>query len=88
MIIEWQTDLYRRIRENFQNRYRDLSFYTIPSLFINELHDHGADMVVADNATEGVWLPGNVTDSLGMNNNICIRFTDERQYTWFILKWS
>lgn len=85
MIIEWQTDLYRRIRENFHNRYRDLSFYTISSRFMSELHDHGAVMIRTAPPPMGY---NEVSDMLEMNHNVCIRFTDERQYTWFVLKWS
>ena len=93
MIIEWDTDLYRRVRSNFM-QYHDMDRYPLTSsrqikhtreIFRKELEKNGAVLLSKINEK---YIGEYVTDSLGMCFYYDIKFSSEKQYTWFVLKWS
>ena len=88
MIIEWNTDLYRNIRKNF-TKHHDVFTGVIPEKNLEQLFREELEQCCAK--VEQItphWAATYVTDSLGMSSYHRVIFTDDKNYIWFVLRWT
>lgn len=83
-LIEWNTDLYHRVRSNFYKRY-EIDTFMISSMFKDELRLHSGKKVPAPNM---IIPQQQVFDQLGMNEYSVIEFDDEEKHFLFVMKWG
>lgn len=84
--IDWNTPIYYTVRNNFLSQFNDDSD-TVPKIkaeWDKELERHNAKI----KEITPHWSSPYVTDALGMCSYHRIIFADEKDYTWFILRWS
>ena len=80
--IEWNTDLYRRLRNNFHT-CDDCQLFGYYNMFHLQIETHGGKIV-----DRSIYGRSSDIDSLGMNEYKSIEFSDEYQFLLFVLKWG
>ncbi len=83
--IYFQTDLYCKVRSNFQQRTGANYPMDLQNKFIEELKLFDAQLAFR---TIYMMNKQDVTDSLGMNGYKQIEFENEENYLLFLMKWS